>query len=254
MVITVINFSFQKTKPRDIVYRDYKAFDNENFEYDLKFSLTSNEVSTYSSFEKTFVDTLNIHAPLKKKVIRANQAPYVTKRMRKAIMRRTQLQNKYFKYKTPEILSNYKKQKNFCSKLYKKEKKQFYNNLKLNKVTDNKLFWKTIKPLMSDKGNLTNQICLVDNEKLLINEKDIATTLNNYFDTAVSNLEIIDDGFLLSDVRSLTDSIEIAVWKFETHPGILLIKHAQSMGSFGFVENSLAEITNEINMLNKKNP
>ena len=253
MVITVINFSFQKTKPREIVYRDYKTFDYENFEYDLKFSLTSNEVSTYSSFEKTFVDTLNIHAPLKKKVIRANQAPYVTKRMRKAIMRRTQLQNKYFKYKTPEILSNYKKQKNFCSKLYKKEKKQFYNNLELNKVTDNKLFWKTIKPLMSDKGNLTNQICLVDNEKLLINEKDIATTLNNYFDTAVSNLEIIDDRFLLSDVGSLTDSIDIAVRKFETHPSILSIKHrVQSTPTFDFVEISLDEITNEINMLNKK--
>ena len=52
MVITVINFSFQKTKPREIVYRDYKAFDNENYENDLKISMTSNEVSTYSSFEK----------------------------------------------------------------------------------------------------------------------------------------------------------------------------------------------------------
>ena len=67
--------------------------------------------------------------------------------MRKAIMRRTQLQNNYFKNKTFENLRNYKKQKNFCSKLYKKEKRQYYNNLDLRKVTDNKLFWKTIKPL-----------------------------------------------------------------------------------------------------------
>ena len=58
---------------------------------------------------------------------------------------------------------------------------------------------------------------------------------------------------MLSDVGSLTDSIDIAVRKFETHPSILSIKHrVQSTPTFDFVEISLDEITNEINMLNKK--
>ena len=29
---------------------------------------------------------------------------------------------------------------------------KYFNNLNLNKITDNKVFWKTVKPLLSDKG------------------------------------------------------------------------------------------------------
>ena len=65
----------------------------------------------------------------------------MTKALRKAIMRRSELESK----------ARFKKQKKFCSKLYKKERKKFYSNLELNEITDNKLFWKTIKPLLSEK-------------------------------------------------------------------------------------------------------
>ena len=74
----------------------------------------------------------------------------MTKNLRKAIMKRSQLKTKYFKTNTAESLRLYKKQNNFCSKLYKKERKKerkkYYSSLKLNKTTDNKAFWKTIRP------------------------------------------------------------------------------------------------------------
>ena len=46
----------------------------------------------------------------------------------------------------------YKKQKNFCSKLYKKERKKIYSKIDKRKVTDNKTFWKTITPFISSKA------------------------------------------------------------------------------------------------------
>ena len=52
---------------------------------------------------------LNKHAPLKKKLLRANHAPYITKTLRKAIMRRFQLETKYPKNKTQTDLKQYKK-------------------------------------------------------------------------------------------------------------------------------------------------
>ena len=202
---------------------------------------------------KLFVNVLNAHAPLKKKVVRANHAPYLTKKMRKAIMRRTQLQNKYFKNKTFENLRNYKKQKIFCSKLYKKEKRQYYNNLDLRKVTDNKLFWKTIKPLMSDKGTSANKICIAENDKLLVKEEDVANSLNNYFDKAIDNLEINENRLLLSDVSCLTDPIDITVQKFRNHPSILSIQQSvETVHTFDFSEVSLDEIATEVNKLNNK--
>ena len=54
-------------------------------------------------------------------MLKANHAPYIAKAVRKAIMKRSYLENLYFKKRTPEAMKKYKKQKNFYSKLYKKE-------------------------------------------------------------------------------------------------------------------------------------
>ena len=64
----------------------------------------------------------------------------MTKALRKAIMKRSELESKYVKNKTNENSKPYKKQRNFCNKLYKKERKKYYERLDLNNVTDNKKF------------------------------------------------------------------------------------------------------------------
>ena len=57
----------------------------------------------YSSFEKTFLDVLNTHAPYKKKVVTANQKSYVTKQLRKAIMNGSSyLEHKFYSSQTAE--------------------------------------------------------------------------------------------------------------------------------------------------------
>ena len=40
----------------------------------------------YQEFNETFIDILNKHVPVKKKLVRANQTPYMTKALRKAII------------------------------------------------------------------------------------------------------------------------------------------------------------------------
>ena len=83
-------------------------------------------------------------------------------------MRRSNLQTKYFKTRTPESLKKYRKQKNYCGKLYKKECKTFFNNLKVSNSTDNKTFWKNIQHIFSENCKVANQITLVgDNENII---------------------------------------------------------------------------------------
>ena len=98
-------------------------------------------VDNYSSFENVFIDVLNRHASIKKKVIRANHAPYVTKALRKAIMKRFQLEKIYFKKRTQESIQKYKKQKNYCSRLYKWEKKGFFKSIDSSKIADKETLW-----------------------------------------------------------------------------------------------------------------
>ena len=81
--------------------------------------MSANRIYKYKTFEEIFLMVLNKHAPLKKKTIRGNNVPYMTKTLRKAIMRRSKLQTKYFKNGTVENLKTFTKQKNYCSRLYK---------------------------------------------------------------------------------------------------------------------------------------
>ena len=50
------------------------------------------------------------------------------------------------------VWGSFKKQKSICSKLYKKEREKYYDALNIKNVTDNKQFWKTIKPFLSEKS------------------------------------------------------------------------------------------------------
>ena len=50
----------------------------------------------------------------------------MTKTLREAIMHRSQLETNYLKTKAPKMLNLFKKQRNFCSKLYKKEGKNYF--------------------------------------------------------------------------------------------------------------------------------
>ena len=153
MAITVFKVKFNKTKPKEVNYRDYKRFNGNLFKSDLKAAL-SNGCNTYEKFENIFLSTLNLHAPLKKKIIRANHAPYMTKALRKAIMRRSQLQSKYYKTRNLTDYESFKKQRNYVSKMYKKERKKFYSNLDLKSVLDNKTFWKYTKPIFPEKKRM----------------------------------------------------------------------------------------------------
>ena len=111
---------FKKNSPIKRHYRDYKYFDRTRFKNNLNEKL-SEGISNHESFETTFIEKLNDHAPLRKKFLRANHAPYMTKTLRKVIMRRSQLESKYLKTQTQTDLTLYKKHKHFCSKLKGKE-------------------------------------------------------------------------------------------------------------------------------------
>ena len=47
----------------------------------------------YQHFLNIFIEVLNIHAPMKQKYLRTNQARFMTKDLHKAIMKRSRLRN-----------------------------------------------------------------------------------------------------------------------------------------------------------------
>ena len=111
----------------------------------------------------------------------------MTKNLRKAISNRSRLENRYYRGKSIESLRAYKKQKNCCSRLYKRERKRYYNNLDLTKITDSKKFWKTTKSFLSDKGAGINGI---EGDEIFHEESDVANILSDFFSNTVKNLNV----------------------------------------------------------------
>ena len=79
------------------------------------------------------------------KILRTNLWSYVSKALQKAIMKRLDLEKLYFKIITENSVKTYKGQKSYCSRLYKKERKVFFNNLNPSFVKNNNIIWKTVK-------------------------------------------------------------------------------------------------------------
>ena len=130
MIFTQLKLTFQKLPPKTIFFRDYKNFDKENFDKDLILSLMSNtNVSiNYAQFSQFFEKVLDKHAPLKKRKVRGNQMPFMTKTLRQAIMRRSKLFHTFTKSKKQSDWENFRKQRKHCVKLRNKARKTFLNN------------------------------------------------------------------------------------------------------------------------------
>ena len=99
-------------KPLNVLYRSYKNFNEEEFLSDVKevdFSFkTSNPDENYSLLTNLFSNFVNIHVPLKKKILRGNDAPFMNKELRKAIYTRSRLRNRDSKNSTKENETSYK--------------------------------------------------------------------------------------------------------------------------------------------------
>ena len=81
---------------------------------------------------------LNAHAPKKQRVTRGNHQPFMNKTLSKAFMHRSKLKNLFNKNPTEMNKTNYKRQRNFCVNLLKREKRNYYNNLDIKVLDDNK--------------------------------------------------------------------------------------------------------------------
>ena len=122
------------------------------FKADLDQNLKCTTSFEYSDFQSTFTWVLHNHAPIKKKILCFNNSSFMTKTLKKAIMHRSKFKNIYIKNRTGDNWESYKEQRNFCENLLRKTRNDYFQNLNIRDLSDNKKFWKTIKPYFGNKG------------------------------------------------------------------------------------------------------
>ena len=242
---------FPKLRPKLVNYRDFKKFSNVAFRDELLTNLC-HSAPNYDDFIKMVNRVLDRHAPQKKRYIRANQKPFITSELNKAIMNRSRLRNRYLKLRTSESKIAYTKLRNYTVNLVRKEKKIYYNNLDLKIITDNKQFWKNVKPLLSDKISKSSKTTLVNNNRIVSDYRGICDIFNTFFVNVVPNLNILE--FTGSDnlhEHVIGDSVQSILYKYRNHPSIIKIKEKRDSNDkfvFSFVsENQIGNLSRNLN-------
>ena len=73
------------------------------FNVELKNAFAHVKIESCIKFEEVFMKVLNRHTPLKKKKNKANHSSYMSKTLRKAIVKRSYLEKKCFKKKNRSV-------------------------------------------------------------------------------------------------------------------------------------------------------
>ena len=139
----------------------------------------------YENLVSTFKSIIDQHAPLKQETLRGKEAPFMNKVLRRAIYTRSRLKNKFNKNPSEENKILYKKQRNKCVNLRKKAIKTYFKSITDSGIMENKKFWQTIKPFITNKSGLSNShIMLLENNSLIKQRKrasySIQHTLHKY--------------------------------------------------------------------------
>ena len=128
-------------------------------------------------------------------MLRFNNSAFMNKKLRKEIMKRPKLKTSFNNNRNHENGCKYhgckyhgckyhgckyETQRNYCVNLLGKSKKQHFSNISVSDVTDNKSFWKSVKPYFSNKGSNSNKITLVENDVIITNDRVISKTMNKF--------------------------------------------------------------------------
>ena len=113
----------------------------------------------------------------------------MTKSLGKAIMLRSRLKNNFNEQRSDENWDNYKKQRNFCVKLFRQTKEKYFSDINVKSISGNKKFWKTIKPFFSNRGQNTSNMMLVEDNKI-VHEEEIIANMSNCFTNITTHLKL----------------------------------------------------------------
>ena len=109
-------------------------------------------------------------------------------------------------------------------------------------ISDNKTFWKQVKPFFSDKTPRNSKILLSEGNEIISNPTTCAEIFNNFFSDAVDDLEI-DISLHIECTVNSDDPVEKAIEMFNNHPSILRInQEGYSRNSFNFEPKSESSI------------
>ena len=104
-------------------------------------------------------------------------------------------------------------------------------------------------PFFSNKGASTSKITLIENDKIVSEDIEVANALNTFFSESVKSLDITEPLAHMVDNTNIDDPIDAIILKYSNHPSILKSNHTIGTLHFSFHNVELIDVLTEINML-----
>ena len=117
-------------------------------------------------------------------------------------------------------------------------------------MTDNRTFWKTAKPLLSEKVTKHSKINLVEDDKINSRDDQTAKKFSEYF-INFPILNMPSNGYKCLD-SSEQDLILKILDKYKNHPCIKLIKAKNNSHIFKFSQTDIEEVKTSFQSLDPK--
>ena len=174
----------------------------------------------------------------------------MTKSLRKEIMLRSTLRNKFLNSKTEESNQLYNKQLNLCVTLLRKVKGNYFAELDNRILKDNRKFWETVNPLFSEKAYQEEY----DTEEAITKKEELAETFHSFFSSMVDNLKIEYDINRQANVPIHPDPVLRSIETFKYHSSILKTKAfmTEKGMSFSFTYTAQEKTFKTLQNLDKK--
>ena len=234
LIMTMFKAQISRLNPIHIKYRNFKDFDDVAFNLELDQNLKQidfdQDSNDYDKFLSVFQSTAERHAPTKSKVLRGNDAPFMTSTLRREIKQRSRLRNIARKVNTPASKRAYCSQRNKCTKL-RRENINSYFKKGLSVGRNSKSYWKTINPFLTNKGSHGNEdYILEENDVLVKDPNQIGEIFIDYYTNIVEqatgippvNIPLPKDGDLIDTILS----------HYVDHASILAIKNMNLNATF----------------------
>ena len=147
----------------------------------------------------------------------------MSKKLRNAIMKQLQLRNRANLTRKDLDVQKYKLQRNLVVSVNREAKRDVYRNLDPKKIGKEKDFWRTCKPLLSDKVKNTNtNIQLIENGYTITKRDEIADCFNSYFTTITETLNI-EEAPTREVIEPFSHPVGNSIRKFRSHPSIVTV-------------------------------
>ena len=166
--------------------RRFRSINLTNFASDILSSpLFTSSVTTLESyillFNKTLVEALDKHAPLKTVTCPSRtRKPFITPAILTEKSKRSKLETVYRRCRTPDTLKNFKIQSRYVAKLVTVAKRDYYRNLVSQCSKQPKKLWSTLDSLLS-----RNSTPALPNS---ISPSTLANSFLQFFDQKISKL------------------------------------------------------------------